>query len=72
MARYKDAIQWIADNDDTDWVADGIESVAASLVADLFKKDIEQVREDLRWELHKVADRRATRRMACQSHGNWP
>ncbi len=71
MARYKDAILWLADNDDTDWVADGFGSVSASLVADLFNKDIEQVRKDLRWELHKASDRRATKRMACQSHGEW-
>jgi hypothetical protein len=53
MARYKDAIEWMADNDDTEWAnhdgssAIGTESVTACLVADLFNKDIAQVREDL-------------------------
>lgn len=73
MARYKDAIQWMADNDDTDWVehdaddAAGTESVTASLVADLFDKTADQVRADLRHALNKARDRRANQRMASQS-----
>lgn len=55
MARYKDAIQWMVDNDDTDWCdEDGAcLSVTASLVADLFGKTDEQVREDLARALAK-------------------
>lgn len=56
MARYKDAIQWIADNDDTEWVEEdaGTESVTAALVADLFSKTTEQVREDIKRALRRA------------------
>jgi hypothetical protein len=47
-ARYQDALFWMAANDDTEWVANNDPiSVTASLVADLFSKTDEQVREDL-------------------------
>jgi hypothetical protein len=54
MARYKDAIEWIARNDDTEWVNDpnGCESVTAALVADLFNKTDEEVRDDIRKALN--------------------
>ncbi len=50
MAAYRDALEWIAREDDTDWVGqDGAcLSVTASLVADLFHKTDEQVTKDLR------------------------
>jgi hypothetical protein len=48
MARYKDAIRWIVENDDTDWLdSDGTESVTAAMVADLFSKTDEEVKRDL-------------------------
>lgn len=53
MARYKDAIEWIAANDDTEWArypadtAMGSESVTAAMVADIFGKTTEQVRADI-------------------------
>lgn len=53
MARYQDAIDWIVNNDDTEWAendadtAMGTESVTASLVAGVFNKEIKQVREDV-------------------------
>ena len=53
MARYRDAIDWIAYNDDTSFLDDqeiggpGHLSVTAHLVADLFDKTSEQVRDDL-------------------------
>jgi hypothetical protein len=48
MARYKDAIQWMVANDDTEWCRNGDPlSVTACLVADLFGKDDDQVRKDL-------------------------
>jgi hypothetical protein len=61
MARYKDAIQWIADNDDTEWITDpnGCESVTAALVADLFEKDAVQVRADLEQALIRARRSRA-------------
>jgi hypothetical protein len=48
MAKYRQAIEWIIENDDTDWVT-GNEplSVTASLVADLFMKNSNDVRRDL-------------------------
>jgi hypothetical protein len=49
MARYMDALQWIADNDDTDFMQndDWPNSVTLSLVADLFNKTDERARADL-------------------------
>lgn len=48
MASYKQAIQWLVDNDDTEWVVEeGYLSVTACLVADLFDKDSIKVRIDL-------------------------
>jgi hypothetical protein len=50
MAKYSDAIQWIADNDDTDLgePEDGIFIVSICLVADLFGKDQHIVYADVR------------------------
>lgn len=51
MATYKQAIEWIALNDDTDFLDDtevDTISVTASMVADLFSKDDETVVRDLR------------------------
>ena len=47
---YQRAIQWLADNDDCDWLADErpIMSVCAGLVADMFGKEDAQVQDDLR------------------------
>jgi hypothetical protein len=44
MARYRDAIEWMVLNDDTEWLAeqDGMPSVTACLTADLFGKTTEQ------------------------------
>lgn len=55
MARLKDAIDWIVDNDDTEWVhySDPIPSVTACLVADLFDKDIEEITARIRKGLAK-------------------
>lgn len=49
MARYRDAIKWIAQNDDTEWLRNGEDtlSVTASMVADLFGKSEEKVKADL-------------------------
>lgn len=52
MARaipYKAAIQWMVDNDDTEWAKDGedSQSVTASLVADIYCKTDAEVRADL-------------------------
>jgi hypothetical protein len=56
MARYRDAIRWIAENDDTDWIENehGIPSVTACLVADLFEKTEEAVTEDIKKALRKL------------------
>lgn len=75
MARYRDAIRWLADNDDNEWVdihpdeGGGALSVAASLAADLFGKADEQVRADLKRELvhrERIA-RAAVRRVSRQA-----
>lgn len=45
---YREAIRWIADNDDTEWVRRGdAESVTAALVADLFGVPDDRVKRDL-------------------------
>lgn len=48
-AGYREAIRWMFDNDDTNWVDDeyGTPSVTACLVADLFGVTTEKVTEDL-------------------------
>ena len=56
MARYRDAIAWLATEDDTTWLdqelTDGADevspSVAACLVADVFRRPVEVVIADLR------------------------
>lgn len=60
MARYADAIRWIAENDDCDWLDsnDGIISVTASMVSDLFNKSDEEVIKDLRREVIKQQGKR--------------
>lgn len=56
MARYRDAIDWMVENDDTEWAKDDdpMVSVTASLVADLFGKTTAQVTEDVRLGLRKA------------------
>ncbi|MEY4641109.1 MAG: hypothetical protein RLZZ227_1103 [Pseudomonadota bacterium] len=55
MANYKQAIQWMVDNDDTEWVdSEDPCSVTACLVADLFGKHDYQVRQDLFKALKKA------------------
>lgn len=55
MARYADAIEWIAYNDDTEWILDEEPSlsVTACLVSDLWGKDKAQFIADLRRALAK-------------------
>lgn len=47
MARYREAIDWIAWNDDTEWLHDeqGCFSVTLALVADVFGKTTEELRQ---------------------------
>ena len=69
MARYQDAIKWIVDNDDTEWVSDdsATESVTAALVADLFNKTDEKIRADIKDALRRDREHRTLMRMAAQS-----
>lgn len=58
---YRRALQWIVDNDDTEWL-DGDQndtplSVTASLVADLFGHSDDEVQKDLRRTLQKAQGR---------------
>ena len=56
-ASYREAINWIAANDDTEWLDDSPDqtpSVTAALVADLFKVSSEKVRADLVRELERI------------------
>ena len=54
---FRAAIQWMADNDDNEWLLDNepILSVTASLVADLFGAEHERVVKSLRRALAKCA-----------------
>jgi len=57
MARYQDAIDWLAWNDDTSFMDDSERgyglSVTASLIADLWNKTEEELRADLRKALKR-------------------
>jgi hypothetical protein len=56
MARYQDAIFWLASNEDMTWLDDpyGSPSVTTCLVIDLFGKEEEQVIADVRKELARL------------------
>lgn len=60
-ASYREAVDWIAGNDDTEWMTDenGSLSVTASLVADLWAKTPEEIRHDLTLALRREKRRRA-------------
>lgn len=57
MARYRDAIFWIAANDDTEFLndddADMSISVTCAFIVDLFNKPQSQVIADIRAELKR-------------------
>lgn len=56
MARYLDAIEWLALNDDNEWLAepDSALSATASLVADVFGKPDDVVKHDLANRLEAI------------------
>lgn len=60
MARYRDAIDWIAREDDTEWLENGEDapSVTASLVADLFGRTDDEVRADIKKAIKREEMRR--------------
>ena len=53
---YREAIRWMAYNDDTEWVEDDepFPSVTAAIIADLFDVDTDRVTADLRRQLTKM------------------
>lgn len=55
-ASYREAIAWLAYNDDTEWLkdTDPVESVSTALVADLFGVDVERVTKDLRRKIKEI------------------
>lgn len=57
VGSYRDAIDWLAWNDDNDWLDDehGHHSVCASLVADVFGRTREEVAKALRAAIAKGA-----------------
>ncbi len=59
-ASYRDAIDWIAQNDDTEWLNDEadnlIPSVTACLVADVFARTTAEVTTDLRKAMKREAE----------------
>lgn len=52
---YREAIRWIAENDDTTWIhdADPIPCVTVALVADLFGVEDKKVVSDIVRELNR-------------------
>ena len=57
-ASYREAIRWLADNDDNEWIEDDEDmsvSVTAALIADIFDVPQERVKDDLRRALDKRA-----------------
>lgn len=55
-ASYRDAIHWLAHNDDNEWIDDeyGSPSVTATLIADLFDVTVEKVTADIKRQLKKL------------------
>lgn len=52
---YRAALEWIARNDDTEWLHDGgWTSVTAALVADIYSRTEDEVESDLRKMVAKV------------------
>lgn len=53
---YREAIAWIADNDDTECLfeADPIPSVTMSMIADLFDRPIEKIMTDVTNHMDKT------------------
>lgn len=56
MARYKDAIEWIAANDDTEFMDDPDFTISVTLafVIDLFNKTQDEAVADLRKALKQI------------------
>lgn len=50
MLGYKAALQWVVDNDDTEWLTSeyGSPSVTAVFLADIYERSIDKVVRDLR------------------------
>jgi hypothetical protein len=59
---YRQAVQWLLDNDDTKWLDSdhGSLSVAANLVADMYDRTADDVTRDL-WNIR--SDKLITRRL---------
>lgn len=59
-ASYREAIKWMAYNDDTEWAEDEvpIPSVTAALIADLFDVSTETVTADLLRQMTKMQKER--------------
>jgi hypothetical protein len=55
-ASYQSAIDWIASNDDNEWLGDefGSPSVTLSLVADIFGRDTETATRDLKRAMRRM------------------
>ncbi len=54
---YRDALVWLANNDDCYWLADGLDaqaSVSTCLVADMFDVDGAKIANDLRRTLATI------------------
>jgi hypothetical protein len=59
-ASYRDAVNWLAYNDDNHWLTDeyGSLSVTAALVADIFGVTTERVTADLRRAIERMERKR--------------
>lgn len=55
LTKYKEAIKWIARNDDNEWLkSDQILSVSGTMISDIFKKDEKKVKQDILNELEHI------------------
>lgn len=63
MARYRDAVEWIVQNDDTSEISNPFEEpatlamfapVTVVMVADLFNKDVEEVIVDVQKAIKRM------------------
>ena len=53
---YRAALEWLARNDDTEWLSDdcGAPSVTLCLVADIYGRDVDKATADLRTTIERI------------------
>lgn len=69
---FKDFLNWMVDNDDTEWLFDehGAPSVTLCMAADLFNKDIDKATEALRRRVIARMDYARARRLRAREQAD--